>query len=164
MFLTPRFSIPIMFLLPFLLILPLTTTATAENSSLLNVLRSYGLPGGLFPQSVKSFNLDQTGHLEVHMDRPCLAQYETTVFFDTVVRANLSLGQLKVLDGMSREELFLWLPVKDIIVTDPSSGLIIIDIGFAYKHLSLSRFDVPPICRSHQGMYPLSLSMNDDLF
>ncbi|KAJ1380669.1 hypothetical protein SESBI_45810 [Sesbania bispinosa] len=136
----------------------LCTMTSSPQSSLLDVLRDHGLPAGLFPQSVKSFNLDQKGHLEVHLDRPCLAQYETTVFFDSVVRANLSFGQLQVLEGMSREELFLWLPVKDIIVTDPSSGLILIDIGLAYKHLSFSRFEDPPICRSH-GNFSFSLAI-----
>ncbi|XP_027348378.1 uncharacterized protein LOC113859917 [Abrus precatorius] len=144
MSLTPRSSVPMFLLL--VLLLPL-----AADSSLHEVLHSHGLPAGLFPQSVKSYNLDHTGGLEVHLDRPCLAQYETRVFFDSVVRANLSFGQLKVLEGMSREELFLWLPVKDIIVSDPSSGLIVIDIGLAYKRLSLSRFEDPPICRS-QGL------------
>ncbi|XP_020209106.1 uncharacterized protein LOC109794053 [Cajanus cajan] len=148
MSLTPKSCLPIYLLV--LLLLPLI--GTAEYSSLHKVLNSHGLPAGLFPQSVKSFNLDQTGRLEVHLGRPCLAQYETRVFFDSVVRANLSFGQLKVLDGMSREELFLWLPVKDIIVTDPSSGLIVIDIGLAFKHLSLSRFEDSPICRSHSGL------------
>lgn len=128
--LTPRSSVvpSHLILLLLLILLPLTGSAAAveeENSyssDLHRVLHSHGLPAGLFPRSVKSFNLDQTGRLEVHLDRPCLAQYETRVFFDSVVRANLSFGQLKVLEGMSREELFLWLPVKDIIVTDPSSA------------------------------------------
>lgn len=157
--LTPRSSVvpSHLILLLLLILLPLTGSAAAveeENSyssDLHRVLHSHGLPAGLFPRSVKSFNLDQTGRLEVHLDRPCLAQYETRVFFDSVVRANLSFGQLKVLEGMSREELFLWLPVKYILVTDPSSGLIVIDIGLAFKHLSLSRFEDPPICKSHSG-------------
>ncbi|RDX64682.1 hypothetical protein CR513_56740, partial [Mucuna pruriens] len=139
-------SLTMYLFLSLLLMVPLK--GTAENSSLHEVLLRHGLPAGLFPQSIKSYNLDQTGHLEVRLDSPCLAQYETRVFFDSVVRANISFGQLKVLDGMSREELFLWLPVKDILVSDPSSGLILIDIGLAYKHLSLSRFEDPPICRS----------------
>lgn len=147
MSLTPRSRVPIFLPLILLVLFPLTLTSS-HSSSLHEVLRRHGLPAGLFPVGVKSFNLDQTGLLEVHLGRPCLAQYETTVFFDSVVRANLSFGQLKVLEGMSREELFLWLPVKDIMVNDPSSGLIVIDIGFAYKRLSLSRFDDPPICRS----------------
>lgn len=158
MSLTHTLSFPIYLFL--LLLIPLTGTSTSEysSSSLHEVLHTHGLPAGLFPQNVKSYNLDQTGQLEVHLDSPCLAQYETRVFFDSVVRANLSFGQLKVLEGMSSEELFLWLPVKDIIVTDPSSGLIVIDIGLAFKRLSLSRFEIPPICRSQLGTSPLSFT------
>ncbi|PNY17627.1 hypothetical protein L195_g014375 [Trifolium pratense] len=154
MSLTPRSHAPI-FLLALVFILPLIGTAKEEYSSsshLEEILRNHGLPAGLFPRGVKSFELDRMGHLEVHLDCPCLAQYETTVFFDTLIKANLSFGQLKVLKGMSRQELFLWLPVKDILVTDQSSGLIIIDIGFALKRLSFSRFDEPRACRSHHGL------------
>lgn len=128
------------------------------SSSIQEVLRSHGLPAGLFPESVKSYNLDQKGVLEVKLDSPCIVKYENRVFFETVVRANLSFGQLKDLEGLSQEELFLWLPVKDIIVDDPSSGLILIDIGIAYKQLSLSLFEDPPVCRS-QGCY-LSYSLS----
>ncbi|KAK2383229.1 hypothetical protein P8452_38433 [Trifolium repens] len=151
MSLTPRSHASI-FLLALVFILPLIGTAEEESSHLEEVLRNHGLPAGLFPKGVKSFNLDHMGHLEVHLDQPCLAQYETYVFFDTLIKANLTFGQLKVLKGMSRQELFLWLPVKDIIVTDQSSGLIIIDIGFALKRLSFSRFDEPRVCRSHHGL------------
>jgi len=152
-------STPLSLLLVVIVILlPLSGTATPQHSSDLHkVLRRHGLPAGLFPQSVRSYDLDRTGRLEVHLDRPCLAQYETRVFFDSVVRANLSFGQLKVLEGMSRQELFLWLPVKDIIVTDPSSGVILIDIGLAFKHLSFSRFEDSPVCRSQSGTSSLSL-------
>jgi hypothetical protein len=69
------------------------------------------------------------------------------VYFDSVVRANLSFGGLKGLEGLTQEELFLWLPVKDIIVNDPSSGLILFDIGVAHKQLSLSLFEDPPVCK-----------------
>ncbi|XP_057426547.1 uncharacterized protein LOC130719977 [Lotus japonicus] len=148
MSLIPKFSVPTFFLLLALVFLLIMETA-GDSSSLAKVLHHHGLPGGLFPQNVKSFNLDQTGRMEVHMHYPCLAhQYESQVFFDSVVRANLSFGQLQVFGGMCREELFLWFPVKDIMVTDPSSGLIIIDIGLAFKRLPLSRFEDPPICIS----------------
>ena len=73
------------------------------------------------------------------------------MFFDSVVRANLSYGSLTGVVGLSQEELFLWLRVKDIIVDDPTSGLILFDIGVAYKQLSLSLFEDPPSCKPHQG-------------
>ncbi|PNX85567.1 hypothetical protein L195_g047315, partial [Trifolium pratense] len=152
MSLTPRSTVFI-FLLALSFILPLIGTAEEESSSRLEeVLRNHGLPAGIFPQSVKSFKLDKIGHLEVHLDRPCLALYETIVFFDTIIKANLSFGQLKILEGMSHKELFLWLPVKDIIVIDQSSGVIVIDIGFALKRLAFSCFDEPRACRSDHGL------------
>ncbi|KAJ6293178.1 hypothetical protein OIU78_025210 [Salix suchowensis] len=49
--------------------------------------------------------------------------------------------------GLSQEELFLWLPVRDITVDDPGSGLILFDIGVAHKQLSLSLFEYPPNCK-----------------
>ena len=79
---------------------------------------------------------------------------------DRVVRANLSYGGLVGLEGLSQEELFLWLPVKGIIVNDPSSGLILFDIGVAHKQLSLSLFEDPPVCKP-QCNFLLSLILSD---
>ncbi|KAG8634418.1 hypothetical protein MANES_17G030900v8 [Manihot esculenta] len=125
MSLTPK-SFPFPFL-SLLLLLLLTLSASASSSSIQNLLHSQGLP--------------------VHLDGPCLAKYETRVYFDSVVRANLSYGGLVGLEGLSQEELFLWFPVKGIIVSDPSSGLILFDIGLAHKQLSRSLFEDPPVCK-----------------
>ncbi|KAL4278087.1 hypothetical protein GQ457_03G023590 [Hibiscus cannabinus] len=117
------------------------------SSSIHDLLVSRGLPKGLLPKEVKSYTLSENGTLQVFLDEPCLTKYENRVFFDTVVRANLSYGSLIGVVGLSQEELFLWLPVKDIIVDDPKSGLILFDIGLAYKQLSLSLFEEPPHCK-----------------
>ncbi|KAL3519584.1 hypothetical protein ACH5RR_017733 [Cinchona calisaya] len=128
-------------LLHLFLLLPLV------SSSIHDLLISRGLPAGLFPKdAVKSYDLDENGHLQVYLDRPCMAKFETRVFFDSVVSANLTYGGLTGMEGLSQEELFLWLPVKDIIVYDPSSGLILFDIGLAHKQMSLSLFEDPPVC------------------
>ncbi|XP_054778959.1 uncharacterized protein LOC129286893 [Prosopis cineraria] len=144
---------PRSFLLTMFLLVLLPYTISSSSSSMHDLLRNYGLPSGLFPESVKSYKFDETGRLEVHLDRPCMAKFENRVFFESVVRANLSFGQLKGLEGLSQEELFLWLPVKDIIVNDPSSGLILFDIGLAFKQFSLSLFEDPPICRSQGNFF-----------
>lgn len=78
--------------------------------------------------------------------------FETLVRFDTVVKANLTFGGLNGVEGLSQEELFLWLPVKDIIVKDPLSGLILFDIGVAQKQLAFSLFEDPPICNPHSNI------------
>lgn len=132
-----------------LFLLPLATTSTSIHE----LLKRKGLPPGLFPKRiVKSYNLDEYGLLQVYLERPCLTKFETRVFYDKVVRANLTYGSLIGVEGLSQEELFLWLPVKDIIVYDPSSGLILFDIGVAHKQMSLSLFEDPPICHSQSNV------------
>lgn len=116
-------------------------------ASIHDLLLSKGLPAGLLPKAIRSYTLDDAGRLEVFLDRPCLTKFESRVFFEAVVRANLSYAALKDVVGLSQEELFLWLPVKDIIVDDPKSGLILFDIGVAHKQLSRSLFDDPPDCK-----------------
>ncbi|KDP39005.1 hypothetical protein JCGZ_00762 [Jatropha curcas] len=122
------------------------------SSSIHDLLISKGLPAGLLPKEVKSFTLSENGYLEVFLDGPCLTKFENRVFFDSVVRANLTYRSLSGVVGLSQEELFLWLPVKDIIVDDPKSGLILFDIGVAHKQFSLSLFEEPPDCKPQGGL------------
>uniref|UniRef100_A0A0D9X043 DUF538 family protein n=1 Tax=Leersia perrieri TaxID=77586 RepID=A0A0D9X043_9ORYZ len=114
------------------------------------LLRSHGLPGGLLPRGVLSYSLDEAnGLLEARLSAPCYAKYDDgdLAFFDTVVRGNLSFGALRGVEGLSQEELFVWLPVKGIVVADPGSGVILFDIGYAHKRLSRSLFEEPPDCK-----------------
>ncbi|CAA3009384.1 Hypothetical predicted protein [Olea europaea subsp. europaea] len=69
-------------------------------------------------------------------------------FYESVVRANFTYGSLTGVEGFSQEELFLWLPVRDIVIDDPKSGLILFDIGVAQKQLSLSLFEDLPDCNA----------------
>lgn len=138
------------------LLLLLLSSPLSLSSSIHDLLRSKGLPAGLLPEEVKSFTFSENGRLEVFLDAPCLTQYENRVFFERVVTANLTYGSLIGVEGLQQEELFVWLPVKDIIVDDPTSGLILFDIGLAYKQLSLSLFEVPPHCKP-QGKLGSSL-------
>ncbi|KAL4554933.1 hypothetical protein LXL04_037542 [Taraxacum kok-saghyz] len=121
---------------------------SVTESSIHDLLKSKGLPVGLFPKEVESFTLYDTGLLEVFLRGPCLTKFDTMAFYESTVRANLTYGSLTGVQGLSQEELFLWLPVKDIIVDDPKSGLILFDIGLAHKQLSLSLFEDPPDCKS----------------
>ncbi|CAI9088628.1 OLC1v1023016C1 [Oldenlandia corymbosa var. corymbosa] len=120
--------------------------------SIHDLLKTRGLPAGLLPKDVKNYTLSETGLLEVHLEGPCLTKFDTMAFYESVVRGNLSYGGLTGVEGFSQEELFLWLPVKDIIVDDPNSGLILFDIGLAYKQLSFSLFDDPPDCKESSGV------------
>ncbi|XP_020577603.1 uncharacterized protein LOC110022827 [Phalaenopsis equestris] len=119
----------------------------ASSNSIHELLRQHGLPAGVIPKNINSFFLDPTtGLLEVRLDQPCYTKYDSPAFFDSVVRGNLSYGALRGVVGLKQEELFLWLPVRGIVVTDPFSGVILFDIGLAHKRLSMSLFEVPPEC------------------
>ncbi|KAK1360744.1 putative Serine protease [Heracleum sosnowskyi] len=134
-----------------LLVFLLTFSSLFEFSytnaiSIHDFLRQNGLPGGLFPKEVKSYTISETGLLEVYLESPCLAKFDTMAYYESVVRGNLTYGGLTGVEGFSQEELFLWLPVLDIILDDPLSGIILFDIGLAHKQLSLSLFEDPPDC------------------
>ncbi|KZV55970.1 hypothetical protein F511_21589 [Dorcoceras hygrometricum] len=129
----------------------------SSSDSIHELLKSMGLPAGLLPKQIKSYTFSGSGLLEVFLDGPCLTKFDTMAFYESEVRANLTYGSLTGVQGLSQEELFLWLPVKDIIVDDPNSGLILFDIGLAHKQLSLSLFEDPPDCSANGGfLYLLS--------
>ncbi|KAG4999427.1 hypothetical protein JHK87_020499 [Glycine soja] len=72
--LTPKSSVVPTHLLLLLILLSLAGSAVAAaekeysySSDLHRVLHKHGLPAGLFPRTVKSYNLDQTGRLDVHL-------------------------------------------------------------------------------------------------
>ncbi|KAF5184867.1 Transmembrane protein [Thalictrum thalictroides] len=139
---------PINFILGFQILLFLTILPFSYCESIHELLTSKGLPAGLVPKDVKSFNLDENGLLEVYLYAPCLTKFENRVFFESVIKGNLSYGMLSGLEGLQQEELFIWLPIKDIIVDDPSSGLILFDVGVVHKQFSFSLFENPPDCKS----------------
>ena len=143
---SPHFSIFIFYIS--LISLSLPSSLSLSSTTIHDLLRSKGLPPGLLPKEVKSYSLSPNGLLKVFLDGPCLTKYENRVIFESVVTANLSYGSLIGVQGLTQEELFLWLPVKDIIVDDPKSGLILFDIGVAHKQLALSLFEDPPSCKS----------------
>ncbi|KAG0481517.1 hypothetical protein HPP92_012375 [Vanilla planifolia] len=138
--------------------------AGLEGGCIHDLLREHGLPAGLLPKSVESYTLDRsTGLLEVRLDRPCYAKYDGPAFFDRVVRGNLSYGELGGVVGLKQEELFLWLPVRGILVSNPSSGVILFDIGVARKQLSLSLFEVPPECTPGRSGAPAKSKVADGI-
>ncbi|KAJ0988974.1 hypothetical protein J5N97_007330 [Dioscorea zingiberensis] len=118
----------------------------SAGMSAVDVLRAMGLPIGLLPKGVREFNLDQDGRFEAHLDYPCLAKFENCVRYETNVSGILSYGRISSLSGVSAQDLFLWLPVKTILVDNPLSGVIYFDVGAVRKQFSRSLFDTPPEC------------------
>ncbi|KAG6433449.1 hypothetical protein SASPL_105063 [Salvia splendens] len=99
-----------------------------------------GLPPSLFPKDVKLYSFSGSGLPQVYLYGPRITKFGTIALYGSELCANLTY------DSLSQEELFLWLPVKDIIANDPTSSLILFDIGLAHKQLSISLFVDPPDC------------------
>ncbi|CAL5086290.1 unnamed protein product [Urochloa decumbens] len=156
---SPRAALPLLCLLLLAAPLPALSRgapsdaisgAPRAGSTIHQLLKDHGLPGGLLPRGVDSYTLDESsGLLEARLSAPCYAKYDNgdLAFFDNVVRGNLSKGALRGVEGLSQEELFVWLPVKGILVAGEQPGVIVFDIGYAHKSLSRSLFEDPPDCK-----------------
>lgn len=77
-------------------------------------------------------------YLQVFLDG---TKFENRVVFDSALRANSSYGSLIEVVGLTQEELFMWLLMKNTIVDDPRSVLLLLDIMVAHKQFSLSVFE-----------------------
>lgn len=127
----------------------LKDSRSSPASSFYDVLKSNGLPIGLFPKGISDFSLDQaSGRFELHLvsPSPCDAKFETRVRYEWNITGSVNYGKIANLSGVAAQELFLWLPVKSIQVDIPSSGLIYFDVGVVFKQFSISFFETPKDC------------------
>ncbi|KAG0496224.1 hypothetical protein HPP92_000915 [Vanilla planifolia] len=119
--------------------------ADAEAISIHELLREQP-PAGLLPKTVESYTLDRArGFLEVPSRSPWPPS-TTALRSSTDWYAATSATALRSVVGLKQEELFLWLPVRGILVSTPPRRHLF-DIGVARKQLSLSLFEFPPDCR-----------------
>ena len=152
--LTPKSSVVPTHLLLLLILLSLAGSAVAAaekeysySSDLHRVLHKHGLPAGLFPRTVKSYNLDQTGRLDVHLT--------DSVWLST--RRGCSLTGWWGLTLASDTAQGVGRDVK-------GRAFLVATCERYHSHrsfvgLSLSRFEDPPICRSHSGTLSCPFSL-----
>ncbi|CAA0842434.1 Protein of unknown function- DUF538 [Striga hermonthica] len=122
-----------------------------SGSSIYEVLKNHGLPMGLLPKGVRNFSYDNSGKFQVHLDRACNAKFENELHYDMNVSGTIRYGQIDGLSGISARDLFLWLPVIEIRVDIPSSGLIYFNVSVVSKQFSLSSFETPRDCVAAPG-------------
>ncbi|XP_039123997.1 uncharacterized protein LOC120260563 [Dioscorea cayenensis subsp. rotundata] len=134
------------FLVLVAIVLILIHSSAGAGMSAYEVLRVNGLPSGLLPKGVREFSIGDDGSFEAHLDHPCLAKFENHVLYQTNISGSISFGRISSISGVSAQELFLWFPVKAIVVDDPLSGVIFFDVGDVRKQFPISTFDTPPDC------------------
>ncbi|KAK1426914.1 hypothetical protein QVD17_15594 [Tagetes erecta] len=123
-----------------------SSSSHQQPQTIYQILKSNGLPMGLFPKGVTNFSIDDSGNFQVFLDQACNAKFEDELHYDPNVSGSLTFGRIDDLTGISTKDLFLWFLVKEIWVDTPSSGLIHFDVGVVAKQFSLSSFETPRDC------------------
>ncbi|KAK9156604.1 hypothetical protein Scep_003178 [Stephania cephalantha] len=93
--------------------------AVVENTSsvartLPEVLVQYGLPSGLFPETVESYTLSHNGELEVEIESSCCIVY-LGIIYRSKISGKLSYGQISDVSGMEiMGDTYVWMNVIGI--------------------------------------------------
>ncbi|CAH1441537.1 unnamed protein product [Lactuca virosa] len=88
-------------------------TATAIATEIHDLLPEYGLPKGILPNAVDSYNISPTdGAFTVQLKRPCYVKFEDqTVYYSKNIEGKLSYGSVSDVSGIQAKELFLMCPI-----------------------------------------------------
>ncbi|KAJ4840573.1 hypothetical protein Tsubulata_006117 [Turnera subulata] len=93
--------------------LSLSQGAGAEDIH--DLLPKLGLPRGLIPGNVKSYEVSPLGYFSINLSNPCYVQFHRLVHFDTQIRGKIiSYGLVTDLSGILVKELFVWIPLAGI--------------------------------------------------
>lgn len=111
------------------------------------LLPEFGLPGGLLPDSVRSYELSDDGRFAVDLEAPCYIQFDYLVYYDRRVTGKLSYGSITDLKGIQVQRFLFWLDVDEIRVDLPPSDSIYFQVGFVNKKLDVDQFQTVHSCR-----------------
>jgi hypothetical protein len=124
-----------------------------------DLLPQYGLPKGLLPNNVKSFNLSDDGSFSIELTNPCYVQFDQLVYYAQKVNGKLSYGSVSSVSGIQAKKLFLWVSVTGI-QADKESDSIEFYVGALSEKLPAKQFEDIPVCKSKAfatGTHPESI-------
>ncbi|XP_019152161.1 PREDICTED: uncharacterized protein LOC109148862 [Ipomoea nil] len=113
-----------------------------------DVLAQYGLPKGLLPDVVKSYDLADDGSFTVDLSTTCYVQFSNLVYYDKTITGKLSEGKIYDITGIQVKKAFIWLSVTGIDVR-ADSGELVFHVGFLSETLPASQFETIQSCKSH---------------
>ena len=106
-----------------------------------DLLPIFGLPSGLFPDSVVNYTLLDDGQFAVVLENPCYIEFDYLVYYDKVITGKLSYGSITELKGIQVRRFFIWFDVSEIRVDLPPSDSIYFQVGwFINKKLDVHQF------------------------
>ncbi|MCD7465018.1 hypothetical protein HAX54_000410 [Datura stramonium] len=121
--------------------------------TLYDILPEYGLPRGIFPDSVESYNLDKDGNFEVFLKTPCYVEFEYLVYYAERITGKLGIGSITELKGIEVKRFFFWFNVNEIRVDlPPPSHSVYFQIGFVNKKLDMNQFETVHSCMNKYGI------------
>ncbi|GAB2276941.1 hypothetical protein Dimus_011649 [Dionaea muscipula] len=106
-----------------------------------DILTAFGLPKGILPDAVKSYNLSGNGEFTVELERTCYVQFEDQlVYYDKLIKGKLSRGSVSGVIGIQAKEFFIWVSVTGMEV-DLDSDTVEFHVGALSKNLPAKLFE-----------------------
>ncbi|KAJ8565157.1 hypothetical protein K7X08_007733 [Anisodus acutangulus] len=140
-------------LTPFTISLILSPSPQPEpkpKPTLYDILPVYGLPRGIFPDTVESYNLDKDGNFEVFLKAPCYLEFEYLVYYAEKISGKLGIGSIRELKGIEVKRFFFCFNVNEIRVDLPPTDSVYFQIGFVNKKLDMYQFETIHSCMNNE--------------
>lgn len=115
---------------------------SSGNATIYEILPLYGLPPGIFPDTVASFSLSPDGALSVNLSGPCYADFDYLIYYAPTITGFLHYGSLVGLSGIQARRFLIWFDVDRIKVGTllflPYLSLVTYYLNhiFSYSHFS----------------------------
>ncbi|XP_047323708.1 uncharacterized protein LOC124927349 [Impatiens glandulifera] len=110
------------------------------------LLPKYGLPTGLFPDSVKSYTLSEDDRITIELGSPCTVEFEYTIWYDSRITGKLGYGSITGLKGIQLQRLYVWFDVSDIRIDSPPTDDIYFHIMMFDNSLNVDQFKAVRSC------------------
>ncbi|KAI4386294.1 hypothetical protein MLD38_004238 [Melastoma candidum] len=139
------------------------SSGALSSRTVYELLPKYGLPPGLLPSSVVSYNLsssDDEGLFVVRLSGPCYIQFDYLVYYDEEITGKLRYGSITELKGIQVQRFFFWLDVDEIRVDLPPADCIYFQVGLINKKLDVDQFRTVHSCRE-KGALQLHTPLED---
>ncbi|XP_008796677.1 uncharacterized protein LOC103712069 [Phoenix dactylifera] len=146
----------LLFSLPLLLlfggcaaVLEAATPSPSNGTTVYELLPKYGLPPGLLPDTVTSFQLSNDGRFVVELEGACYVEFEYLVYYEPRITGVVKYGSIEDLQGIQVRRFFIWFDVEAIKVDLPPSDFIYFDVGWITKKLSVGQFETVHSCEAN---------------
>ncbi|XP_010923336.1 uncharacterized protein [Elaeis guineensis] len=121
----------------------------SNGTTVYELLPQYGLPAGLLPDTVKSFQLADDGSFVVELEGSCYVEFEYLVYYDPRITGVVKYGSIEDLQGIQVRRFFIWFDVESIKVDLPPSDYIYFDVGWITKKLTVGQFETVHSCEAN---------------